>query len=299
MNQRTVMAIGASLLLAVTSILVWFIILEPPLFSYDSGTTVRFAVITDYGVDRANEFAVAEMVNSWNPEFIVTLGDNNALGPELQKWDRAIGQYYGTYLSSGDFYPCIGNHDYYGGVFQYTSYFDLPGNERYYDVVRGPVHLFCVNSVSDPDGVTSKSTQAKWLDAELSESTSPWDIVYFHYPPYTSGTVHGPKPRMRWGFEGADIVLSGHVHAYERLFVKGLTYITGLPGGQTPRNFFGYPARGSEIRYGGSYGAMLVTASDYQITFSTFTLSGDLVESYTITKEQNPPSPNPTPPTTQ
>ena len=46
----------------------------------------------------------------------------------------------------------------------YLDYFTLPGNERYYDVAIGPVHLFAVDSdPREPDGNTEGSVQARWL----------------------------------------------------------------------------------------------------------------------------------------
>jgi len=37
---------------------------------------VEFAVVTDYGTGAATEGTVAAMINGWNPDFIVTAGDN-------------------------------------------------------------------------------------------------------------------------------------------------------------------------------------------------------------------------------
>jgi tartrate-resistant acid phosphatase type 5 len=246
-------------------------------------TTIRFAVITDYGTNNGNELAVANLVKSWNPDFIITLGDNNALGSG--KWSTAIGKYYGTYVSSARFFPVIGNHDYDAGISSYVAYFTLPGNERYYDFTKGPVHFFAINSVADPDGLSSTSKQAMWLKGKLTTSTSAWDIVYFHFPPYTSSSVHSSTTYMRWSFKswGADVVLSGHVHAYERLSEGGLTYLTMLPGGQSPYAFHS-PISGSLFRSTGSYGATLVTATCTKLDFKTYTTSGRLIEDYSMSK---------------
>jgi len=37
----------------------------------------KFAFIGDFGWDGQNELAVANLVKSWNPEFIITVGDDN------------------------------------------------------------------------------------------------------------------------------------------------------------------------------------------------------------------------------
>jgi tartrate-resistant acid phosphatase type 5 len=66
---------------------------------------VRFAAIGDYGLAGNNELAVANLVKSWNPDFIVTLGDNNyPLGAD-STIDQNIGQYYHDYI-----YPYKGNY---------------------------------------------------------------------------------------------------------------------------------------------------------------------------------------------
>ena len=38
--------------------------------------SIRFAAFGDYGSNSSNEQAVATMVASWNPDFIITTGDN-------------------------------------------------------------------------------------------------------------------------------------------------------------------------------------------------------------------------------
>ena len=37
----------------------------------------KFAVIGDYGEDGGNELTIANLVKNWNPDFIITVGDNN------------------------------------------------------------------------------------------------------------------------------------------------------------------------------------------------------------------------------
>ena len=89
--------------------------------------------------------------------------------------------------------------------------------------MRGPVHFFALDSdENEPDGVGSSSVQAAWLKRGLAGSTSNWNIVYFHHAPYSSG-MHGSTTWMQWPFAawGAQAVLTGHDHTYERLLVDG------------------------------------------------------------------------------
>lgn len=122
----------------------------------------------------------------------------------------------------------------------YLDYFTLPDNERYYDFTWGPVHFFAVDSDSDePDGVDSDSIQADWLHSSMSASDWNWQIVYMHHSPYSLGK-YGPKERMQWPFAewGADIVLSGHDHTYERILRDGIIYFVNGLGGKSKFDFF-------------------------------------------------------------
>src|SRR6185503_14372551 len=100
----------------------------------------------------------------------------------------------------------------------------LPGNERYYDFVQGSIHFFALDSDErEPDGTSASSKQGQWLKNALANSTSPFNIVYFHHAPYSSGS-EGSSTHMQWPFKdwGADLVLVGHSHNYERLSIGGM-----------------------------------------------------------------------------
>jgi tartrate-resistant acid phosphatase type 5 len=258
----------------------------------------RFAVIGDYGNNSATEAAVAAMVKTWNPSFILTTGDNNYVNGEAATIDNNIGQHYGEFIGNyqgryGDgsptirFFPSLGNHDWLTtGARPYLDYFTLPGNERYYDFVRGDVHFFALDSDSnEPDGATATSVQGNWLRTRLAASTAKWQVVYFHHPPYTSSATHSPTTRMRWPFQewGADVVLSGHVHEYERLDINGLTYLVNGLGGAS-RYGAGTPVAGSLVRYSAAVGAQLVTVYDCKMVFEFYSVMGGstLIDSYTL-----------------
>ncbi|MFZ5941486.1 MAG: metallophosphoesterase family protein [Bacteroidota bacterium] len=213
--------------------------------------TVIFAVIGDYGLAGEAEEAVAQMVKSWDPDFIITTGDNNYPAGEFTTLYANIGQYYQDYIYNPDapeqhrctglasdsaynrFFPCPGNHDAGNirGLTPYLSYFTLPGQELYYSFIWGDAEFFSINSLSD------LSFQEKWLGDRLRASTRKFRIVYFHHAPYSPGS-HGDSPQMQWPFHsmGADLVLSGHDHIYarvERSDEPGLHYIVTGAGGKS------------------------------------------------------------------
>jgi hypothetical protein len=258
---------------------------------------VVFAAIGDYGSGNQSEADVAKMVLSWQPEFIITLGDNNYPSGAAKHMDEAVGQFYHGYIypyrgnfgagaEVNGFFPSLGNHDLIteNGT-PYYDYFTLPGNERYYDFIWGPLHLFALDNIeSEPDGVGASSVQAAWLKAGLAASSSAWNIVYMHYPPYSSGT-HGSTDWARWPYAewGADVVLAGHDHTYERLFEDGLTYFVNGLGGMGRYDFENI-LDGSQVRYNSDYGAMRVEATEERIVFEFINKRGELVDFYEIRK---------------
>ena len=277
------------------------------LTNVDSQT--KFAVIGDYGDDNNDELAVANMVKSWNVDFIITLGDNNYSNGSASTIDANIGKYYqefiGNYVggygsgsTSNKFFPSLGNHDWDTTNAQpYIDYFTLPGsgftntsgNERYYDFVWNNVHLFAIDSDSDePHGADHPSTQSSWLNTQMTNCVSNhlhWRIVYFHHAPYSSGS-HGNKERMQWPFKnwGAHTVLAGHDHDYERLSKNGLTYFVNGLGGRGIRGF-DTPINESIIRYNGDFGAQRVTVNGLEMTFEFYSRDEILRDSYTISDD--------------
>jgi hypothetical protein len=269
---------------------------------------VTFAVIGDYGTGGPNPPAVANLVQSWDPAFVITLGDNNYPSGAAATIDQNVGQYYHDYIGnyagsygSGSptnrFFPSPGNHDWVAaGLAPYLAYFTLPGNERYYSIRSGPVELFAVDSdPNEPDGVGQSSVQGQWLHNGLTASTACWKLVYFHHAPYSSG-LHGPTPWMQWPFQawGADAVLSGHDHTYERLQIDGLPYFVNGLGGYAAYSF-GAPVAGSIVRYNASHGAMRVTASTTAITYEFVNAAGTVIDSYTQMGTCAPPTPTSVP----
>jgi 3',5'-cyclic AMP phosphodiesterase CpdA len=95
-----------------------------------------------------------------------------------------------------------------------------------------------------PDHGVVEADQAAWFAGELE--AAPADralIVALHHPPYSADAHHGASPPMRQLLRDAfaragrtpDLVLSGHVHNYQRFSVPlddgQLTYVVAGAGG--------------------------------------------------------------------
>lgn len=261
-----------------------------------------FAAFGDYG-NQSGADAVAAFVKSRNPDHILSLGDQcYEASPSIA---NQVGNKYGSYVTAKRFWPAIGNHEYSdgcgggGGAKGYYSYFALPNNERYYDVVLGNVHLFVLNSnggTREPHGTTPTSTQGLWLKNKLAGSSAPWKIVMFHHPAFSSGE-HGQAKRMQWPFEawGAHAVLSGHDHNYERIMkdanrdgVKMPYFVSGLGGAE--RRLFATIRAGSAARYKDAFGALFITATSTSLNFRFLNLKGSQIDAFTMAKSSKSPT---------
>ena len=95
--------------------------------------------------------------------------------------------------------------------------------ERYYSFDYGPVHFVALDTELAFTAGTRRGAQRAWLEADLSSSTQPWKVAFFHKAPYSSGAEHGSSLDVRAAFAplferyGVQIVLSAHDHDYERL----------------------------------------------------------------------------------
>lgn len=137
-------------------------------------------------------------------------------------------------------WSAIGNHEIdpaTGNVPAYFEIFSLPtrgeaggipsGNELYYSFDYGNIHFVCLDSEISSTG--SGSPQITWLTADLAANTKDWLIVFWHSPPYSKGSHDSDaRPNLRKMRNdivpiiesyGADLVLCGHSHVYERSFL--------------------------------------------------------------------------------
>ncbi len=264
---------------------------------------LTFAVIGDFGDALLDSLSigglsqVAGLVNSWELDFVITTGDNNYPNGAASTIDANVGQFFqqyignyqGTYGPGADtnrFWPTPGNHDWRATDLQpYIDYFDLPGNERYYDVDLGLVHLFAIDSEGEePDGSSADSVQGMWLQDQLAASTACFKIVYFHRPAYSSAR-HGSSQGMQWPFEqwGADAVLAGHDHVYERLRVGGIPYFVNGFGGSLKYELSAELPE-SEFFFNAEFGAQRVIATPTGITFEAHAVDSGIIDTHRIDK---------------
>lgn len=208
-------------------------------------TTIAF--LADFGDPTGPAEKVSLKIREWNPEWVVTGGDNNYPNGALEDFDTHTKAHFEQWINSQHFLPALGNHDWWKGfpansTLSYTPeelpschYFFYLSPCRYYQKQLSPhVEVFIYDSDRrEPDGVGIESKQAMWLKNALANSNSKWQIVVLHEPP-ASSCRHGGNhlvaelPLKEWG---ADVLLAGHCHNYERLDWNGLPLVINGAGG--------------------------------------------------------------------
>ncbi len=241
-----------------------------------------FAYVADAGQESTEEAAVAAMIRSWAPQFIIMGGDNwYGSSVTQESIDRHLGQYYhdfiypysGTYGESAaekKLYAAIGNHDRdpVGRLAIHNAFLGLPSN--YYDFVKGHVHFFMLDAGFDnsqvnqeSDGNTANSIQGQWLKTKAMLSVAKWKVVVFHQPPFSSTKTisndgeltagsYLQYPSLQWPFKswGLTVAFNGHCHNYERLVDdKGFPYLIAGTGGTTLKQFDELVNPFSQFRY--------------------------------------------------
>ncbi len=183
------------------------------------------------------EAATGDAVAGINPDYVLPLGDS-------QYESGTDAEYAGSYAKTvwgtdkGISRPAAGNHEYRtAGATPYYSFFGAnagdPTKGYYSWNISGPNnsftwHMIALNSEcallgggSISQGCGVGSSQETWLKADLAANKNVCTIAYWHRPRFSSSTTT-PSSTTYVPFwndlynAGADIVLNGHAHDYER-----------------------------------------------------------------------------------
>jgi acid phosphatase type 7 len=236
--------------------------------------------------------ATASLVESIAPTRALTLGDNAYPDGSLAQFMNFFAPNWGRFKTITS--PVTGNHEYQTANAQgYFDYFGSQAPAPYYSFNLGSWHLIALGSSA---GISNSAGSAEevWLRNDLAANTKPCILAYWHEPRFTSGTVHSSStswiPVWRALYSaGADLVLNGHVHNYERFAPQnpdgmvdpsGPVEIVAGTGGVS-HYASGSPIANSVVRNSTTYGVLKLTlhASSYDFQFvpvpgGTFTDSG-------------------------
>jgi hypothetical protein len=102
--------------------------------------------------------------------------------------------------------------------------FGLTFGKGYYSYDLGSWHIVALNSNCEKvGGCDASSPQGQWLKSDLASpanTNNQCTLAYFHHPLYATGNgTNTPNVKPFWDMlysRGADVILSGHAHRYER-----------------------------------------------------------------------------------
>jgi acid phosphatase type 7 len=172
---------------------------------------------------------------------VLPLGDLQYPDGSLDKFVAGYDPSWGQHASTT--YPTVGNHEYSvpgaQGYFDYWASKERPTGgvgAGYYFVDIGSWRLIALNSNCTPVPCKEGTAQNDFLELALAPPAPPCILAYWHHPLFNSGTVHGASMpsgvRAFWDdlyAGGADVVLNGHEHNYQR-------YAKQDPAGQAVSN---------------------------------------------------------------
>lgn len=208
---------------------------------------------------RCRQKDTARLLYGEGYDAVLPLGDLVYQPPTLWAYRRAWGPTWGRL--KGKTFPAVGNHEYDepGGPEGYWNYFNGVGRSDgragrrglgWHSFDLGNWHLIALNSNCEQVGCDSRSRQLKWLRRNLRKHAARCTLAYWHHPLFSSGE-HGRSTETRpfWRAlyrAGADVILGGHDHVYERfapqapngaLSRRGIVQFTVGTGGRSLYRF--------------------------------------------------------------
>jgi hypothetical protein len=154
---------------------------------------------------------------------VFTIGDNSYPNGTDSDFANCYDPSWGQFKARTQ--PAAGNHEYNTpGAVGYFNYFGAAAGDPtkgYYSYELGTWHVVVLNSnCSQVGGCVAGSPQEQWLKEDLAAHQNTCTLAYWHHPRFSSGT-HGNSSDLGafWNDlyqAGADVVLNGHDHDYER-----------------------------------------------------------------------------------
>src|SRR5436190_21859757 len=225
------------------------------------------------------ERATSDLLIGADVTAVLTLGDEQYESAQPSAFARSFGPTWGRLKRL--IHPAPGNHEYQppNPTAAYFDYFD--GRRRkhggaggrgegWYSYDIGSWHLIALNSnCKFIGGCGPGSAELRWLQANLRTHPARCVLAYWHHPRFSSGK-HGDATAMTPIWQalqaaGADVVLVGHDHDYERFapqtangqrdYARGIREFVVGTGGKS-HDAFRSSQPNSEKRNAGTYGIL-------------------------------------------
>lgn len=260
-----------------------------------SSNSVVFVGAGDIADCGGDDEATAELLDNI-PGTVYTVGDNAYPNGTTTQFNNCYDPTWGRHKART--HPAVGDNDYNtSGAAPYYNYFGAAAgdpNEGYYSYDIGSWHIIVLNSnCSQVSGCGPNDPQGQWLQADLAANPRACILAIHHEPLFSS---KGGDADLAEFWEplyaaGADVVLSGHRHMYERFAQqnpngvadpgRGIRQFVVGTGGASLTSSPGSIASNSQVRNNTSHGVLKFTlhptSYDWEfipIAGQTFTDSG-------------------------
>lgn len=235
----------------------------PRTFAAVPAAALNFLVVGDWGrdgADRQREVAeqMAKAAERLDSRHVISVGDNfyenGVQSTSDPQWHSSFEEIYSAKSLQIPWYVALGNHDYRGvpqAQIDYAKTSDrwhMPS--RYYklegsDIGAPHLDLFVIDTSplvhqyrDDVHSVIAANVlnqdvpaQLRWLDQQLSQSTTPWKLVIGHHTVHSGGSGHGDTPEMTTLIEPllrkhhVQAYINGHDHDLQHIRRGGVDYI--------------------------------------------------------------------------
>jgi hypothetical protein len=211
---------------------------------------------------------------------VFTLGDNAYWRGSIDDYNNCYEPAWGSFKDRTR--PSPGNHEYKTeGAAGYFEYFGALAHGGYYAYWRGGWRIYSLNSeVID-------QAQLDWLSADLIDHPAACVLAYWHEPLFSSRIGGGvTSVRPFWDIlypAGADLILSGHSHSYERFApqtpdgqpsASGIReFVVGTGGAR--QTGLGEVAANSEVRQVKTFGALRLVLTPTAYSWEFLRAAGD------------------------
>jgi hypothetical protein len=242
--------------------------------------------------------ATAALVDTM-PGTVLPLGDLAYQDGSKTDFDNCYAPTWGRFKDRSR--PTTGNHEYIQkGAGPYFDYWGAAAGDRtkgYYSFDIGSWHLIALNSTCAAAGGCARGTpMEQWLKTDLAATKAHCILAYWHHPRFFTPSRQAGVSKIDavdrkmspfWAdlqAAGADIVLSGHRHVYERFARQdaegnadpnGMRQFVVGTGGGPHDHFEGPTAPNSEIRQQDTYGVLQLTLHPDRYDWKFTSTAGD------------------------
>ncbi len=261
-----------------------------------NGKHTSFIGLGDAQEASPNRKMMVNIVNSIQDiDYILYNGDFVELARETPQWLKWFAD-NAPLTTHIPFMTTMGNHE--KNSSNYYRMFALPGKEEYYSFDYGPVHISVLHTYWE--GFDENYTeQVNWLVDDLTTHQEyEWNVVMMHRPPFSSFPRHWEVESWYKEINASfvpifeqfqvDLVLTGHEHAYERLYKNNITYVISGGAGSWLNKVFPAYKLNESVYAESTHNFIYFNLYENQFDVRGFREDYSLIDQYTINKQEKP-----------